>query len=170
MATASLRLYGPNPTWRSYVSGTVIQNYVLANSVWQNAKAARDRLGLEQKAPTDATKLNMPIWGDDKVAIARFVASTVAYNTKYKSILKFRTKITSQTLALKVLDYVSFSYGQYRTSPIGALILEIAPVLSTGEFEITLMTATDLTKKQIITEDGKYIITETGARPVVAEV
>ena len=43
-------------------------------------------------------------------------------------------------------------------------------MLSTGEFEITLMTATDLTKKQIITEDGKYIITETGARPVVAEV
>lgn len=170
MASTSLRLYGPNPKWRGYVSGTVIENYVLANSVWQNAKSARDRLGLEQKAPTDATKLNMPIWGTDRGAITRFIASTVGYNTKYKSILKFRTKITSQTLALKVLDYVSFSYGQYKLSPINALILEIAPQLSTGEFEIALMTATDLTKKQIITEDGKHIITETGARPVVAEV
>lgn len=169
MADESLRLYGPNAEWRNYVSGTVIQNYALASSIWSSAKLARDRLGIEQKAPTNITKLDMPIWGSDLIAIANFVRSTVAYNSKPKTILQFRTKICAQTIGLKVLDYVFFAFGPYGTIPVGALILEKAPMLSNGEFEITLMTIPKEENRRIATELGNKIITETG-NEIIAEV
>ena len=95
MATESLRLHGPNEKWRELVSGTVVENYAIAQAMWTQARGARLLLGREQKMPDDATKIKQPLWGSDKTAISKWAYSVVSFGATQKLAIRFEIAVLS---------------------------------------------------------------------------
>jgi hypothetical protein len=104
MSNETLRTYGPNQKWRSYVSGSIVENYSVAESIWSNAKSARQKLGREQKMPSEYTTLSQPIWSSNNISITKWAQAVVSYGAKQKLIVKFNCILNSFTNRLQIMD------------------------------------------------------------------
>lgn len=163
MSNESLRLNGPNQTWRNYVSGLYVENYTLAQSIWNKAKSARSTLGREQKMPSAATKLKQPIWGTDRTAIARWIASVVNFGSTQKLVIQFNAELNYYTNSIQLMDYCSFAWGPYKTSPINGWVTEISPDIESGTIAFTMLCKGDFTSLPVIlSEAGEAVQLETG--------
>lgn len=159
----------PNEKWRDYVSGSFVTDYTTAKNIWDHAQNARIAIGVESKMSTEYTTLKQPVWGDDFLAIMNWILYTVIHNTREKTVITFRHKMTPQTILLKKMDYVKFQFGPYASingiakAGVKGWICEIEEDFSKMEFTFTILTSISDTDALIIDErlaDGSILIDE----------
>jgi len=163
MSNEILRTYGPNQKWTEFVSGLSMDNYTLAVSIWTNAKAARAKLGREQKISSNVTTLDQPIWGSTNQAISKWVNGVVYYGSKQKLVIKFTSILNAETNLIGLMDYVSFAWGSFRGNPINGYVVDIELNLSSATINFTLLCLGDFSSLPLIlTEEGEAVELETG--------
>jgi len=140
-----------------------VENYSVAESIWSNAKSARQKLGREQKMPSEYTTLSQPIWSSNNISITKWAQAVVSYGAKQKLIVKFNCILNSFTNRLQIMDYSRLSFGPYEDNPINGYIIEIDPDLSNATLSITLLCVGDFSSlPTVLAESGEAISLETG--------
>lgn len=140
----SLRLWGPSEYWRQFVSSPYITDYYDAYSIWNDAHNARASLGKEQISDSDTVTLDQPIWGSAdwcETAISAWAANTVNYQSKVKTVIKFDAPITAGTIAVQLMDFALFSWGQFAGQNFSGFVVERTLNLSEGTISFTLLCA-----------------------------
>lgn len=159
----------PVEQWKDLVSGLVVNDYTTARNIWEHAQNARLKIGVEKKASSDFTKLTQAIWGSDSMALLNWVLYTVMYNTREKTVIRFRVPMDNNSINLSLLDYVRFKYGPYATingtGVDGTLgwIVELEDDYANAQIAVTLLTSISDTDALIIDErlaDGSLLIDE----------
>lgn len=158
----SLRLWGPSEYWRQFVSSPYITDYYDAYSIWNDAHNARASLGKEQISDSDTVTLDQPIWGSAdwcETAISAWAANTVNYQSKVKTVIKFDSPITAGTIAVQLMDFALFSWGQFAGQNFSGFVVERTLNLSEGTISFTLLCAESWASSVIDEGDGTLSVT-----------
>ncbi len=158
----SLRLWGPSEYWRQFVSSPYITDYYNAYSIWNDAHNARASLGKEQISDSDTVTLDQPIWGSAdwcETAISAWAANTVNYQSKVKTVIKFDAPITAGTIAVQLMDFALFSWGQFAGQNFSGFVVERTLNLSEGTISFTLLCAESWASSVIDEGDGTLSVT-----------
>ena len=138
---SSFQLYGPNPYWNSFVSGTFITDYTIARNIWEHANDARKALGCERSMPSANTTLIDPIWGSDDRALMQWSAYTTIFCTREKTVISFSVEMNLETMALWVMDYVEFAWGVYSNAHTKGWIVDIEDDYKKGIINFKILTS-----------------------------
>jgi hypothetical protein len=159
----------PVEQWKDLVSGPVVNDYTTARNIWEHAQNARLTIGAEKKASSDFTKLTQALWGSDSMALLNWVLYTVMYNTREKTVIRFRIPMDGNSINLSLMDYARFKYGPYAsingTGVDGTLgwVVELEDDYANAQIAVTLLTSISDTDALIIDErlaDGSLLIDE----------
>jgi hypothetical protein len=138
---SKMQLYGPEPTWKSLVSGTFVSDYTTAKNIWDHANDARKELGCERAMPSTTTTLSHPIWGSDERALMQWVLYTTIFCTREKTVISFTVDMNATVCALWLMDYVEFAWGPYSTAHTKGWIVDIQDDYKNGVINFKILTS-----------------------------
>jgi hypothetical protein len=156
----SMRMFGPDPKWRDLVSGSFITDYIAAKNIWEHAQEARAVLLRELPMPKETTQLKNPIWGEDDRGLSQWMLYSVLHGSKDKTIIRFETRLESETMALELMDFVKIQHGVYSINPTYGWVVEMTDNPALGTMSVTVMTALSDADIFILDEtDGTFELT-----------